>query len=107
MTEQRDYQKYDVALWLQWPSLFPEYVDDVYALNSKQAVLSLMEREALKQVKRAGVQSPNGKLEFWQYVDIESLRDGEVSIVARLVWKDGRIVSVPNEPNRTESEVMS
>lgn len=106
MSEKQNYQKYDVALWLQWPSLFPEYVDDVYAPTSKQAVLSLMEREALKRVKRAGVQSPDGKREFWQYVDVEFLRDGEVSVVARLVWKDGRIVQVPNEQVETESEVM-
>lgn len=89
------YQRYDVALWKWWPPhLFPEYADEVYAPTSRQAVLSLMEREKRKRVARAAVKSPDGTLEYWRDVDVELLREGHVSLEVRLVWRDGQIIAV-------------
>jgi len=90
-----DYRPYDVALWRWWPPrLFPEYMDEVYALTSTQAVLSLMERENKQRVARAAVKSLDGTIEHWRDVDVELLREGHVSIEVRLVWLDGRMVAL-------------
>jgi len=88
------YRPYDVALWRWWPSLFPTCAETVYAPTSKQAVLSLMERENTKRVARAAVQSADGSIERWLHVDREFLRDGDVCVEVPFAWVNGRIVPV-------------
>ncbi|MFL5629582.1 MAG: hypothetical protein ACJ788_28750 [Ktedonobacteraceae bacterium] len=44
---------YDVALWLSWPSLFPEHVGLVEAYGTYAAVLSLMETYGVEKVAHA------------------------------------------------------
>ena len=89
-----EYRPYEVALWRWWPSLFPTCAETVYAPTSKQAVLSLMERENKKRVARVAVQSANGCIERWCDVEVEWLREGHISIEVRLVWLDGQMVAI-------------
>ena len=49
----RPVHTYDVALWLSWPLLFPEYVGCVEASGSYAAVLSLMETCGVEKVAHA------------------------------------------------------
>ncbi len=93
------YRPYEVALWRWWPSLFPICADVVFAPTSQQAVLSLMEREGKKRVARVAVQSADGSIERWLHVDVELLREGDVSVEVPLVWIDGQMVPVvcPND----------
>jgi len=88
------YRPYDVALWRWWPSLFPTFVDTVYAPTSQQAVLSLMERENKKRVARAAVQSADGSIERWLHVDSELLLEGDVCVEVPFIWVNGQIVPV-------------
>jgi hypothetical protein len=59
---------FDVALWLGWPSLFPEYVAMIEAPDVLSAVWLLMESCQLVYVSRAAVKSPDGSLRRWSYV---------------------------------------
>jgi len=59
---------FDVALWLFWPSLFPEYIAVIEAPDPLSAVWLLMERCQLVYVSRAAVKSPDGSLRRWRYV---------------------------------------
>jgi len=106
MSENDTYQPYEVALWRLWPSLFPEYVDVVYATSSQQAVLFLMELQDVERVAKAAVQSPGGTIERWRHVDVGSLREGDVTVEVRLVWMHGSVVPL-EEPTDTISEVIA
>lgn len=59
---------FDVAIWLAWPSLFPEYVAVIEAPDALSAVWLLMESCQLVYVSRAAVQLPDGSLRRWSYV---------------------------------------
>ena len=114
MSEQHE-QSYNVALWLRWPSdlrasafsLFNEFDEMVQAPSSRQAVLWLMETHKLTWVGKAAVRSPDGTIERWVQVDIESLRRGEVIEETRFVWRDGRWVLPHEERTGIKSEVLS
>lgn len=114
MSEQHE-QSYNVALWLRWPSdirtcafsLFNEFDEVVQAPSSRQAVLWLMETHNLTWVGKAAVRSPDGTIERWVHVDVDSLRHGEVIEEVRVVWKHGRWVFPYEERTAIESEVLS
>ena len=59
---------FDVALWLLWPSLFPEYIAVIEAPDPLSAVWLLMELCQLVYVSRVAVKSPDGSLRRWRYV---------------------------------------
>ena len=59
---------FDVALWLLWPSLFPEYVAVIEAPDPLSAVWLLMKSCQLAYVSRAAVQLPDGSLRRWPSV---------------------------------------
>jgi hypothetical protein len=62
---------YDVALWVVFPSLFPEYVDLVEASHAYEAVQLLMVHHGLRWVARAGVRSSSGVPQRWNDVWLE------------------------------------
>jgi hypothetical protein len=66
---------YDVALWLAWPSLFPQYVALVPADDPLQAVLLLMEDVRLSAVAKAAVLLTDGRIERWYGVRLEVSSD--------------------------------
>jgi hypothetical protein len=69
---------YDVALWLCWPSDFPEYVAFVNASDPLEAVWLLMQEHDLAMVAKAAVQGPDGSIERWYGVrlDVSSIAGG-------------------------------
>ena len=56
---------YDVALWLFWPSLFPEYIAIIESSDPLSAVLVLMESCEVSRVSLAAVRLPDGSLRRW------------------------------------------
>jgi hypothetical protein len=56
---------YDVALWLFWPSLFPEYIAIIEAPDPLSAVFVLMESCEVSRVSLAAVRLPDGSLRRW------------------------------------------
>ncbi len=48
-------QHYEVALWRAWPSLFPEYVDTLWAADHLDAIELMMRVHDLSAVRRAAV----------------------------------------------------
>jgi hypothetical protein len=62
---------YDVALWVVFPSLFPEYVDLVEAPHAYTAVQLLMARHSLRWVAYAGARSSSGVPQRWTNVWLE------------------------------------
>jgi hypothetical protein len=56
---------FDVALWLAWPSLFPEYIALIEAPDPLSAVFLLMESCDLSRVSMAAVKSPDGSIRRW------------------------------------------
>src|SRR5258706_14774627 len=61
----------DVALWLCWPSDFPEYVAYVNASDPLQAVWLLMQEHDLAMVAKAAMQLPDRSIERWYGVRLE------------------------------------
>jgi hypothetical protein len=51
----REEQHYEVALWREWPSLFPEHVDTLWAADHLDAIELVMRIHDLSTVKRAAV----------------------------------------------------
>lgn len=83
---------YEVAVWRWWPTTcFPAFAT-VYASTSRQAVLAFLETEGMTRVARAAVQSPDGSIERWVHVDLNALRNGQVTVEVPLVWRNGRVV---------------
>jgi hypothetical protein len=66
---------YDVALWVVFPSLFPEYVDLMEASHAYTAVQLLMARYGLRWVARAGVRSVSGVPQRWERVWLETEKE--------------------------------
>jgi hypothetical protein len=56
---------FDVALWLFWPSLFPEYIAIIEAPDPLSAVFVLMESCEVYRVSLAAVRLPDGSLRRW------------------------------------------
>ena len=67
---------YDVALWLSWPALFPEYVEVVEALTPIDAVYILMHRYCLQRVSRAAIS--DGQAPIRRYFGVVCPEDEEV-----------------------------
>jgi hypothetical protein len=59
---------FDVALWLAWPSLFPEHIAVIEAPDALSAVWLLMESCQLVYISRAAVKSSDGSLHRCSYV---------------------------------------
>ena len=53
-----------VALWRWWPSLFPEYLASVAALNAFAAVTFLMRVHGVQWVARAAADAVDGSLRY-------------------------------------------
>ena len=61
MDEQEALFSYSVALWLCWPSLFPEYVENaVVAASDLQAIEQVMRSHGVDFVMRAAVRLTDG-----------------------------------------------
>jgi hypothetical protein len=58
--KERTIHTYDVALWVVFPSLFPEYVDLIEAPHAYIVVQLLMACHGLRWVAYAGVRSSSG-----------------------------------------------
>src|SRR5258708_39558805 len=68
---ERVMQTYDVALWVSWPSLFPEHVGFVEAYGTYAAVLSLMETRGVEKVAHATArQVGHPRRDRWDHVYI-------------------------------------
>jgi hypothetical protein len=70
-------QMYNVALWLSWPSLFPEYVEDVTAFDHFTAVESVMQRSGLSRVVRAAA-AHQGVIRRYSRVVLQHPQEQEV-----------------------------
>jgi hypothetical protein len=55
-------QRYDVALWLVWPSLFPDVVDWVEAENAFAAVVAMMQVSGVSGVARGAAYAADGSI---------------------------------------------
>ncbi len=55
-------RQYDVALWLVWPSLFPDAVGWVEAENAFAAVVVLMQASGLSSVARGAAYAADGSI---------------------------------------------
>lgn len=68
---ERVMQTYDVALWVVWPSLFPEHVGCVEASGSYAAVLSLMETCGVEKVAYASARLvSHARIDRWHHLYI-------------------------------------
>ena len=68
---ERVMQTYDVALWVFWPSLFPEHVGCVEAYGTYAAVLSLMETWGVEKVAHATARLvKHSRRDRWDHVYI-------------------------------------
>ena len=66
----------DVALWLYWPALFPEWTETVEAFSEYQAVYALMRAYGLRFVEKAAVRSGDGP-PIKRYYDVLCLKRRE------------------------------
>ena len=55
---------FDVALWVTWPALFPEYVGLVMASSAFAAVVSVMRSCAVYSVAHAAASTGDGSLVY-------------------------------------------
>ena len=55
---------FDVALWVTWPSLFPEYVGLVMASSAFAAVVSVMRSCGVYSVAHAAASTCDGSLVY-------------------------------------------
>ena len=47
--------KYDVALWRYWPSMFPEWVEEIEEFSPQSAMYAAMRLHGLRFVQKAAV----------------------------------------------------
>lgn len=67
----RPVHRYDVALWVSWPSLFPQHVGLVEAYGTYTAVLSLMEVSGVEKVAHASARLVgHPRIDRWNHVYI-------------------------------------
>ena len=64
-------QPYDVALWLTWPALFPEYVEVVAAVSPFDAAQMLMQAHGITRVAHAAV-AHEGVIKRWSFLKLVS-----------------------------------
>ena len=69
---------FDVALWVTWPSLFPEYVALVPASSAFAAVVSVMQSHGLYLVARAAVSTCDGLLVYRAFGVKVAVSEGEM-----------------------------
>lgn len=69
---------FDVALWVQWPSLFCEYTEIVTAEDGQEAIEILMRKYHIMHARRAAVRAiSGGDVKRYQYLRLTSrLLDG-------------------------------
>ena len=62
-------ETYDVALWKWWPSLGPDYVEDVQAPDALSAIYTLMRLRRLDEVAHAAARVVGRPgIERWDYL---------------------------------------
>jgi len=68
-THKRSTQLYDVALWISWPSLFPDYVGLVEAYGTYSAKVFLMEAVGVEKAAHVAVrQVRHARIDRWSKV---------------------------------------
>ena len=70
-TNKRAMQVYDVALWCNWPVLFPDHVGHIQASGSYAAVVDAMEQVGIEKVVYAAArQVRHPRIDRWSKVYI-------------------------------------
>ena len=67
-------QTYNVALWLSWPSLFADYVQDIQAFDHFTAVESLMQQHKLSYVERSAA-ARSGVIRRYSHVALQAQQE--------------------------------
>lgn len=79
--------KYDVALWRCWPSMFPEWVEEIEEFSPQSAMYAAMRLYGLRFVEKAAVglcktgpdALPGSCSAFWRFFHVVCPRLVEVS----------------------------